>query len=251
MELSEKGLNFIKSFEGCILHPYDDGFGNISIGWGMTYYPDTGIAVKMTDNVITQAQADAYFLLMVKPYATGTTEALGGTVINQNQFNVLVDFAYNCGIGSFRESTLCEHVKTNTVVESDFTEYDHIGITVNADLLVRRQAEYNLFMTVDMTITSVPVSPITNKSSITTKMNSTTTETLRVLSNTVSTDGAHTNIAYVLDAVTRNEDGSTTIAQKQTQTWIAPGVLNAAESLTYAQAQVAEDINVVCYYSDN
>lgn len=146
MEISENGLSIIKQFEGCILHPYLDQGGKPTIGWGMTYYPDTGKIVTMSDKPLTQIQADALFALMVKPYCTGVIEALGGTVVNQNQFDSLVDFCYNLGVGAFKQSTLCQHIKYGTVLEADFTLYDHVKGQISVDLLNRRKAEYQLFI---------------------------------------------------------------------------------------------------------
>lgn len=147
MQPSQKGLNFIKSYEGCVLHPYLDQGGIPTIGYGMTYYPDTDKHVKMTDPVLTQAQADSLFLLMVKPYADAVLEATSGVLLNQNQLDALTSFTYNCGIGAFQQSTLCQHVLLNKVTEADFTLYDHVGKQVLVGLLKRREAEYQLFIT--------------------------------------------------------------------------------------------------------
>lgn len=165
MNISENGLSFIKSFEGCRLTSYLDVGGIATIGWGMTYYPATGIRVKLTDPDLTQEQADDMFVLMVKPYAEGVTEALGGFTVNQNQFDSLVDFTYNLGVGAFKQSTLCQNVIDKCVVEDDFTLYDHAAGEVNAGLLKRRQAEYNVFMTPEVDVqVKVPISPIIDQS---------------------------------------------------------------------------------------
>ena len=144
--MNEQGLKFIQSWEGCILHPYKDSGGTPTSGWGMTYYPTTGIKVEMTDNALTQEQADAMFVLMVKPFYEGVLEATG-SVLNPNQMDACTSFAYNCGLGAFKDSLLLAHIKEHSVVETDFTQYDHVGLTVNAGLLKRRQSEYNLFIT--------------------------------------------------------------------------------------------------------
>lgn len=163
MELSQEGINFIKGFEGCVLHPYLDQGGTPTIGWGMTYYPGTFTKVKMTDSSLTQAQADSFFLLIVKPFSTGVVEACRGS-LNDNQLTALTDFAYNCGLGAFKQSTLLQHVNQNCVVESDFTLYDHIGQEVSVGLLNRRKAEYQLFIKpiniMDKTLIT-PETPIT------------------------------------------------------------------------------------------
>ena len=145
MELTPNDLKFISDFEGCILHPYDDGFGNITICQGFTHYPD-GTEVTMGDKALTQSQCDTMFQEEVKPYATGVLDVVS-VPLNTNQLCSLTDFAYNCGLGAFKQSTLCQHVKNHCVVEQDFTEYDHAGGQVLQGLLNRRKAEYQLFIT--------------------------------------------------------------------------------------------------------
>lgn len=145
--LTPNGLKFIQSYEGCVLHAYKDIGGTPTIGWGMTQYPN-GVKVKLSDLPLTQEEADTMFEQLVQPYCNGVIEALGGTVqLNSNQLCALTDFAYNCGVGAFQNSNLCQHVKTNTVTQQDFTIYDHIGSFVNQGLYNRRLAEYNLFIT--------------------------------------------------------------------------------------------------------
>jgi hypothetical protein len=99
----------------------------------------------MTDKLLTQVQADTFFISMVKPYATGVIEACGG-YINQNQLDALTSFTYNCGVGAFRQSTLLQNVLHGKVTEADFTLYDHVGKQVSVGLLNRRKAEYQLFI---------------------------------------------------------------------------------------------------------
>lgn len=146
--MTDELLNFIKSFEGCRLSSYLDVGGVATIGWGMTYYPDTDISVKMTDKALTQQEADDYFISMVKPYYKGVYASTGGG-LNVNQMTALVDFAYNLGLGAFKQSDLLTHVLKGTVTESDFTIYDHVGHVENQGLLARRIAEYTLFMKVE------------------------------------------------------------------------------------------------------
>lgn len=144
MELSQAGMAFIQSFEGCILHPYLDSGGTATIGWGCTHYPN-GTAVNINDPAITQAQANSMFATELETYVQGVLATVT-IVLNQNQLDSLADFTYNCGIGAFQKSTLAQHVNGQCVVEEDFTLYDHIGETVSQELLTRRQAEYQLFI---------------------------------------------------------------------------------------------------------
>lgn len=104
-QLDTAGLNLIKSFEGCILHPYRDSVGIPTIGYGQTYYPDTGKKVALSDAHITQAEADAMFLQILKPFELAVYSTTRDN-INQNQFNALVSLTYNIGTGAFKGSTV-------------------------------------------------------------------------------------------------------------------------------------------------
>lgn len=184
-QLTVNGLKYIKGNEGCVLHPYDDGFGNTTIGWGMTHYPN-GTPVKLTDSAITQAQADAYFIQEVQPYLQTVIDHVK-VPLNTNQYASLTDFCYNEGDGRFEESILLEHINTNCVVESDFTKYCYANGEYVQDLFNRRQSEYDLFMT--------PI--ISNKNKIMTDENTSTSaetvsevkaeaQTLKITSVTVT-----------------------------------------------------------------
>jgi len=111
MTISEKGLALIKSQEGCVLHPYKDQAGIPTIGWGNTRY-EYGQKVTMKDPPITQQRADELLHMIV----VGVAEEVDGLItdqVNQNQFDALVDFAYNAGTGALKGSTLRKRVNAN------------------------------------------------------------------------------------------------------------------------------------------
>ena len=58
MQLSQKGLNLIKNFEGLRLNAYRDVAGVWTIGYGSTYFHD-GKKVKPGDKLASETQADA------------------------------------------------------------------------------------------------------------------------------------------------------------------------------------------------
>lgn len=111
MTISDKGIALIKSQEGCILHPYLDQAGIPTIGWGNTRY-EYGQKVTMKDPSITQERADELLHMIV----AGVAEEVDGLItdkVNQNQFDALVDFAYNVGSGALKGSSLRQLVNAN------------------------------------------------------------------------------------------------------------------------------------------
>ena len=103
MKISKVGLDLIKSFEGCYLKAYKCPAGVWTIGWGTTE-PINGVAIH-EGLVITQEQADQLLANNLKAYEDGVMKYVKVT-LNQNEFDALVSFAYNCGVGALQKSTL-------------------------------------------------------------------------------------------------------------------------------------------------
>jgi lysozyme len=138
--ISPAGLNLIKDFEGLRLSTYKCASGIDTIGYG-----STGAHVK-PGMQITQSEADA---LLAKDLVR-FEQAVDGAVkvpINQSQFDALVSFAFNCGVGALQESTLLRLLN----------QRDYIGAAAQFDrwvkgpngplpgLVRRRDAEEALF----------------------------------------------------------------------------------------------------------
>lgn len=82
MNIGSKGINLIKSYEGCRLEAYLCPSNVWTIGWGHT----KGVYKGQT---ITQAQADAMFLEDVKIYADAVDKYNSRFNFNQNEFDAL------------------------------------------------------------------------------------------------------------------------------------------------------------------
>lgn len=142
MKISQAGLDLIKSFEGCRLTAYNATGAEefLTIGWGH-YGADVTPGM-----VITQDQADAMLVDDMARYEA-PVNALG-LVLNQNQFDALVSFCYNCGAGNLRDLCLG---RTITQIAANLPLYNK-GTTKNGKevlpgLVRRRAAELALFQT--------------------------------------------------------------------------------------------------------
>ena len=133
MKTSQTGINLIKEFEGCVLQAYDDSTGVWTIGYGHT------VGVKRGQK-ITQVQAESFLKNDLVIYENGVT----GTKINlnQNQFDALVSFAYNCGVGSLKTLVANRNLKQ---ISEALLLYNKAGGKVLAGLVRRRKAEKELF----------------------------------------------------------------------------------------------------------
>lgn len=145
MSPSENCFDLIKEQEGCILHPYLDQAAVPTIGWGTTRYP-SGRHVTMLDNPISQTTADVYMQYQVQLTADAVSAMLPSG-INQNQFDALVDFAYNVGTGALHGSTALGLIRLNRndpAIRGALGMWDKIhqdGQLVPSDDLVKRRAK--------------------------------------------------------------------------------------------------------------
>ena len=102
---SSKCYDLIKQFEGLFLNAYPDpatGAEPYTIGYGTTIYPD-GKKVKLGDS-ISEQEAYEYLVHEVNEKAKGVDKLVTANDIKQQQFDALVSFAYNCGLGNLRSS---------------------------------------------------------------------------------------------------------------------------------------------------
>lgn len=139
MQYSKQGLSLTESFEGCRLVAYQDSGGVWTIGYGHT----KGVTQGMT---CTQAQAEQWLLDDVAD-AAAAVNRLAHIAMSQEEFDALVDFTFNAGIGAFAGSTLLKLLNARDIegAANEFDRWDLIDGKVIAGLLRRRQAERALF----------------------------------------------------------------------------------------------------------
>lgn len=135
MKISSKGLAIIKKHEGCRLKAYKCPAGKWTIGYGHT----AGVKAGQT---ITQAQADAYLKQDVAWAEKAVNNLKKG--FNQNQFDALVSFAYNCGSGNL--VALCKNRDIATIGEK-IVLYNKANGKVLGGLTKRRLEEQALYKT--------------------------------------------------------------------------------------------------------
>lgn len=140
MEISRKGIDLIKKFEGCRLKAYRCSAGVPTIGYGNTYYED-GSKVKIGD-VITQERAESLLKELVKKYYHQHTN------ITQNQFNAITSFCYNVGNGNYNKSTLKKKLLANPndpSIRNEFMKWNKARGKELLGLTRRRKAEADLY----------------------------------------------------------------------------------------------------------
>lgn len=145
MQISGRGLALIKQFEGCRLSAYQDSVGVWTIGYGWTQPVDgKPVCAGMT---ITQSTADSLLASGVVQYVNGVNR-LVRVALNQNQFDALVDFAYNLGVAALESSTLLKKLNAGDYrgAADEFPKWNKAGGKVLNGLVKRREAERALFL---------------------------------------------------------------------------------------------------------
>jgi lysozyme len=145
-KVSSKGLDIIKKYEGFSSKPYLCPSKVITIGYGSTYYED-GSKVKLTDSPITQERATELLEALLVSFERAVDSYCIDT-LNQNQFDSLVSFAYNCGVGNLKSSTLLRKVNVNPnnpTIKDEFLKWTKGGGKTLSGLVRRRTEEAQLY----------------------------------------------------------------------------------------------------------
>ena len=140
MNISNKGLSMIKKYEGLRLTAYKAVPTETywTIGYGH-YGPD--VKQGMT---ITQAQADEF----IKQDCSNAVRYVNALKLplNQNQFDALVSFTYNCGAGNLKK--LCTG-RTVDEIGDNIILFNKAGGKILKGLVRRRTEEQLLFRSID------------------------------------------------------------------------------------------------------
>lgn len=145
MQISDRGIAFIKQCEGFRARTYCDVAGFPTIGYGH----------KLTEGEdfpkgITQAEGE---LMLKGDLAEVEAKLNDGLLITapltQGQYDALCDFCFNLGVGKFRSSTLRTYLNERQYDAAAFQllRWDHAGGKEVDGLKKRRELEFALWHT--------------------------------------------------------------------------------------------------------
>lgn len=143
MQLSDKGLELIKTSEGFRNKAYLDT-GNVwTVGYGTTRI--NGRPVNKSDVV-----DELFAVVLLKEdvaSACGTVNRLVKVPLTQNMFDSLVDLVYNIGESQFIKSTLLRKLNLKDYVgaSNEFPKWVFDNGKVQPGLVSRRLREQSLF----------------------------------------------------------------------------------------------------------
>jgi lysozyme len=139
---SDQCIEIIKSFEGYSSVPYKDPIGVWTIGYGTTVID--GVKVSKNTPQITEARATMLLKAHVAGVASDLEKSTDCSKLTQHQFDALVSFVYNVGIGNFNKSSLRKNLP-DKVTKRNFTDWNKADGKVLPGLVRRREEEYSLF----------------------------------------------------------------------------------------------------------
>jgi len=158
MKTSKAGLEFLARWEGCVLKPYKDIAGLRTIGIGHLIKPGE----DFPDGVeITKEKALEILSTDVK-LCEDSIKTRIKVPLNQNQFDALVSFGFNCGTGVYVLSDACKALNEGKYEEVPqrllaWSKAKINGVLqVNQGLYNRRKSEGELFSKKNETNTPVP-----------------------------------------------------------------------------------------------
>lgn len=154
MPIAPEALALIEEFEGCLRKvgpdlyaPYLDPVKIPTIGIGSIWRLD-GTRVEMTDPPISKAQCYALMERELRLKCEPAVDRLILVPLHPISRGALISFAYNCGEGALRGSTLRKVINARqwSAVPGEFAKWRTAGGRVFPGLVRRRAAEADMFM---------------------------------------------------------------------------------------------------------
>lgn len=140
LTLSFLGAVFIQNYEGFKPQPYKDAVGVATVCWGSTTNVVMGELVTYEECVQRFARDIKVAELGVQGYITAP--------LTQRQYDALVSFTFNLGVGNLQKSTLRKLINSGEcyVAAREFLKWDKAGGKRLPGLSKRRIAESRMFI---------------------------------------------------------------------------------------------------------
>jgi GH24 family phage-related lysozyme (muramidase) len=149
MKTSQEGIDLIKSSESFVDHLYNDQAGHCTVGYGYLVHkgPCCGAPTEAPfEQGISEITAQQLLMIEVDR-CEDSVRKLVKVPIDQSEFDALVDFEYNLGIGSLRDSTLLKKLNAGDYAGAaeEFKRWIYADHKKLSGLAVRRDKEVALF----------------------------------------------------------------------------------------------------------
>lgn len=156
MQMSSNGLRLLSQWEGVRAKTYKDAAGLPTIGVGHLLTPDElasgciqidGEAVRYA-NGLTESQVQALLAQDVRRFEEAVNGRCADLGLEQHQFDALVSFCFNVGVGAFSQSSLCKALKSGNFadVPDELRRWTSAGNRQVPGLVTRRENEIRLWL---------------------------------------------------------------------------------------------------------
>lgn len=157
MKVSAKAINMVKHHEGVRQKPYRCPAKLWTIGVGHVLYPEQGklklderdgFALKIEDfRTFSMEEVDAILRTDLDRFERGV-EKFCPVALTQGQFDALVSFSFNVGLGTLQRSTLRQKILRGDMegASEELLKYCMAGGKVLKGLLNRRKDEKAVFL---------------------------------------------------------------------------------------------------------
>lgn len=155
LQMSDRGIELLKAHEQLRLRAYDDFrphdvlergdvvHGTVTIGWGHTRTAEPGME-------ISERYAEELLRRDLEPVERGVNRLLDGLTVKQREFDALVSFAFNVGLGALEQSTLLAKLRAGMPKHEVAEEFHRWVFSKGrrlAGLERRRAEEASFFLT--------------------------------------------------------------------------------------------------------
>ena len=144
MKISPLGLALIKYYEGYRTTPYRCAAGKITVGYGHVI----GNGLQLPDEwnrKFSLGEIDELLRTDLARFEQGVSRYCP-VYLTQSQFDALVSFSFNLGLGVLQRSRLRQKINRGDADAAKvILKYNMAGGRILKGLTRRRQAEYNLF----------------------------------------------------------------------------------------------------------
>ena len=158
------GFLFIKGYEGLAQYAYDIGDGVMTIGYGCTdaYDGNNYVLLKSNEPVSDDLASSVMAESLVANYGIPLKNSLASDriTVNANEFDAILSFVYNAGLGSWNNSAIRSCLLNgdkNGAYTAWLTQNIMSGTQFEQGLRARRQAEANIFKSSDYEIRTIVI----------------------------------------------------------------------------------------------
>ena len=146
MNVSERGIKLIKHHEGVRNRPYRCPAGLWTVGVGHLIGDGKSLP-KSWDKLFTKEEIDGILKRDLRRFELGVHKMLPNMFLRQHEFDALVSFCFNLGLGCFQRSTIRQALlrgDKKKAMES-LLKYCRAGGKILRGLQTRRLDEKALF----------------------------------------------------------------------------------------------------------